>query len=125
MKPARRLARLALVALAALPAGGCTTTVDVNDACATFVHRETPPTSPVLRRGADGTLELLVEVTATAEAQAVLAAARKEPIDVMLYPSERYAHVLRVEGVTLVVKANSREHAANLVDALCIAPGDP
>jgi hypothetical protein len=33
--------------------------------------------------------------------------------------------VLRVEGDTLVVKANSPEHAASLVDALCIAPGDP
>jgi hypothetical protein len=104
---------------------GCTTTVNVNDVCATFVHRDAPPASPVLRRVADGTLELLVEVTAVAEAQAVLAAARKAPIDVMLYPSERYAHVLRVEGDTLVVKANSPEHAASLVDALCIAPGDP
>ena len=109
----------------ALLSTGCIPSVDVNDVCATFVHRDTPPVSPVLRRGADGTLELLVEVTEVAEAQAVLAAARKEPIDVMLYPSEKFAHVLRVDGDTLVVKANSQEHAANLIDALCIAPGDP
>lgn len=109
----------------ALFAGGCTTTVDVHDVCATFEHRDTPPVSPTLRRGADGTLELLVEVTAVAEAQAVLAAARREPIDIMMYPSEKFAHVLRVEGDALVVRVNSPEHAANLVDALCIAPGDP
>jgi hypothetical protein len=119
------IARWAGAAAVALLVGGCATTVDVNDPCATFVHRETPPTSPVQRRGADGTLELLVEVTAIAEARAVLAAARREPVDVMLYPSEKFAHVLRVEGETLVVKANSPEHAAQLIEALCIAPGDP
>ena len=113
------------VLLLALFAGGCTKMVEVNDPCETFVHNDTPPVSPVLRRGAEGKLELLVEVTAIPEAQAVLAAARKEPINVLLYPSEKYAHVLRVEGETLVVQANSPEHATNVIDALCIAPGDP
>jgi hypothetical protein len=113
------------VLLLALVACGCTRMVEVNDPCDTFVHRDTPPVSPVLRRAAEGKQELLVEVTDIPEAQAVLAAARKEPIDVLLYPSEKYAHVLRVEGETLVVKVNSPEHAANVIDALCIAPGDP
>ena len=114
----------AAVALALL-ATGCTKTVYVDDPCDTFVHRDTPPLSPVLRRAADGTLEVLVEVTAIAEAQAVVAAARKEPIDVILYPSEKYVHVLRVEGDTLVVLARSPEHANHVRDAMCIEPGDP
>ena len=108
-----------------LLAGGCTTKVYVDDPCEAFVHRDTPPLSPVVRRAADGTLEVLVEVTAVAEAQAVVAAARKEPISVILYPSEKFVRVLRVEGDTLVVLAKSPEHADNVIDAMCIKPGDP
>lgn len=109
----------------ALLASGCTTTVDVHDVCETFERSQAPPASPDLRRRDDGTLELRVSVTAVAEAQAVLAAARREPIDVMLYPSEMFVHVLRVDGDQLVVKVNSPEHATNAIDALCLAPGDP
>jgi hypothetical protein len=113
------------VLVLALLASGCSATLEVNDPCETFVHHDTAPVSPVLRRTADGKLEVLVEVTDLPEARAVVAAARKEPIDVILYPSEKFVHVLRVEGDTLVVRANSPEHAVNVIDALCIAPGDP
>lgn len=78
--------------------------------------------SPALRRTGDGTFELLVSVTAVDEAQAVLAAARREPVDVMLYPSEMFVHVLRVEGGQLVVAVQSAEHAVRAADALCVEP---
>jgi hypothetical protein len=122
--PRLPIAAIGLACLALL-AGGCTRMLEVNDPCETFVHRDTPPLSPVVRRAADGSLEVLVEVTAIAEAQAVVAAARKEPIDVILYPSEKFVHVLRVEGDKLVVLAKSPEHADHVRDALCIEPGDP
>ncbi|MGH8030170.1 MAG: hypothetical protein ACREO3_09570 [Arenimonas sp.] len=122
MSGAVPLARAAAGFLVALLAGGCTTTVDVHDVCETFAHSETPPLSPLLRRRGDGGFELLVSTRPVAEAQAVVAAARREPIDVMMYPSEMFAHVLRVEGDQLVVAVNSPQHAANVADALCIEP---
>jgi hypothetical protein len=122
---ASRLAPLPLALALALAAAGCTATVDVNDVCETFERSEAAPVSPDLRRTDDGKLELFVSVTGVAEAKAVVAAARREPVDVMMYPSEMYVHVLRVEGGQLVVSVNSPEHAARAIDALCIKPGDP
>ena len=108
-----------------LCASGCTKLVAVNDACETFVHRETPPVSPEVRRISDFSLELLVEVAATDEGRAVVAAARKEPIVVQVFPSERAADVVRVEGDRLVFLANSPERVELIKDTLCIRPGDP
>ena len=120
-----RAARVAGALVVAACASGCTKLVAVNDACETFVHRETPPVSPEVRRGSDLTFELLVEVADTDEGRAVVAAARKEPIVVQVFPSEQVADVARVEGDRLVFPANSPERVAQIKDTLCIRPGDP
>jgi hypothetical protein len=121
---AAQAAKLLLVVFALL-ASGCTKLVAVHDACETFVHRDTPPVSPEVRRINEFTLELLVEVAATDEGRAVVAAARKEPIVVQVYPSERVAHVDRVEGDRLVISTSSPERIELIKETLCIRPGDP
>lgn len=96
----------------------------VRDACDTFVRQYAPVATPTLIHREDGGYELLVSLTpaATAEALAVRDAARRGPVDIMVYPSERHARVLRVDDGSVVVAVNSPEHAEAVAEVLCLDP---
>jgi hypothetical protein len=120
-----KAARSTLGPACVLLLGGCAVDMEIQSPCDAFERSEAAPVSPDLRRKDDGTLELFVSVSTIDEAQALLAAAGREPVGVLLYPTERFVQVLRVEGGQLVVEVNSPEHATDVIDVLCIAPGDP
>ena len=115
--------RCAAGVLALALATGCTPTLYVDSACDTFAPESMPRAATRLRKGPGG-LELLVPFVqgATDDGDAVFAAAKRQPVDVVIYPSERYAHVARVEGDVLVIDALSAEHAASVAELMCVDP---
>lgn len=116
--------RCYLILLTAIATSGCASgdraPVDIRNACNTFVSEFAPRRTPELRQGKDG-LELVLSFTPTEdpEANAILSAARKGPIELVVHPSMERLHGVGEEGAHLVLSVSSEAHAEHVKKVLC------
>ena len=115
-----------LICFAFLIGSGCSAnavaTVDVRNACSTFVSESAPRHTPELRSGKSG-LELVVSFTPAEdpEARAIFDAAR-DGVDLIIYPSAERVHVLGRESGYLVLQIASAAQAEHVKQLLCFKP---
>lgn len=113
-----------LIPIVALTAGGCTpgnyAPVDVRNACNTFVSESAPRQTPALRRGKGG-LELVLSFTPAKdpEADAILSAVRKGPVELIVHPGMERLRALGEEDGYLVLSVSSETHAKQVERLLC------
>jgi hypothetical protein len=113
-----------LLLLLALLAGSCTSgtpaSVDVRNACGTFVSEAGPRQTPELRKGKNG-LELVLSFTPAKdpEAEAIFRAVREGPVELVIHPSMQRLQALGEEGGYLVVSVSSEAHAKQVERLLC------
>jgi hypothetical protein len=101
---------------------GCTSsaaTVDVRNACSTFVAESAPRHTPELRQGTGG-LELVLSFTPAEnpEARAIFNAAGTG-VDLVIYPSAERVRALGLENGYLVLQVSSSAHAGHIKQLLC------
>lgn len=110
--------------LTALLIAGCSSgnaaPVDVRNACNTFVSEYAPRQTPELRKGKNG-LELVLSFTPAPdeEADSILRAAERGPVDLIVYPSMEHVHALGQEDGYLVLSVASEAHAKHVEQLLC------
>jgi len=115
-----------LICFAFLVGSGCSAsvavTVDVRNACNTFVSESAPRHTPELRTGKSG-LELIVSFTPAEdrEARAIFDAARSGA-DLIVYPSAERVHALGLESGHLVLQVASAAQAEHVKELLCFKP---
>ena len=113
-----------LILFLALSAIGCAPDnrgpVDVRNACNTFVAESGPRQTPQLRKGKNG-LELVLSFTPAKdpEADAILNAARKGPIELIVHPSMQRLRALGEEGGYLILSVSSEAEATQVERLLC------
>jgi hypothetical protein len=109
-----------LASLATGCAPGNRAPVDIRNACNTFVSEVAPRHTPELRTGNNG-LELILSFTPAhdPEARAILSAARKGPVELIVHPSLQRLQALGEEDGYLVLSVSSAAHAKQVEQLLC------